>query len=171
MDIKKIKKDIKSNFWTKNLIYYPYLLAKKIVKIIFAIAVSLSFITFFMISSYLFFKKKKKKSILFLVEGDPKKGLSPATRFRVYQYIDYLKRDGFQCKISPSKPYKYFNAHFRFRQLKKEFPLLTSIISGAFLLIMIFNRIRDLILSRSFDIVFFSARCASYSHSFFRKMY
>jgi len=169
MDIKKLKKNIKATLWTRTLILYPLTVAKKIVKLVlfiiqntFAALFLLSlllfgiplWIYFFVISLKLFAKKKSKKSILFLVEGDPKKGLSPATRFRVYQYIHCLEKDGFQYKISPSIPYKYFTAHFRFREFKKKFPRLATLFAKVCLMIMIINRIGDLIISKGFDIIF-----------------
>lgn len=169
MDPKRTKNAIKGNVWSKTLIYNPYLAARRIANLVlffaettFTVLILLPFllygiimwIFFFVISLNLFFKKTGKKNILFLVEGDPKKGLSPATRFRVHQYVHYLEENGFQCKISPSSPYKYFTAHFRFREFKRKFPHLAILWAKVCLTIMIINRIRDILISRGFDIVF-----------------
>ena len=169
MELKKIGKTIKANMWTKTLIFYPYFFAKKIAKL-FLLLTNTAFVALiiiplllygvllwlysFLLSLTFFFTNKEKKKILFLVEGNPKKGLSPATRFRVHQYVHYLEKDGFQCKISPSSPYKYFTAHFRFREFKRKFPHLANVWAKVCLVIMIIHRIRDILISRGFDIVF-----------------
>lgn len=169
MDTKRTKNAIKGNVWAKTLIYYPYQLTRRIIKFsVFFIQITftvlillplvfygiLIWIYYFFISLPSYIKKKHRNNILFLVEGNPSKGLSPATRFRVHQYIPYLENDGFRCKVSPSSPYKYFTAHFRFRELRRKFPHLAIVWARVCLTIMIINRIRDILISKGFDIVF-----------------
>lgn len=46
--------------------------------------------------------------VLFLTEGRDRRGLSPAARYRVHQYIPHLRRIGIECVVSPSAPPKYY---------------------------------------------------------------
>ena len=169
MDPKITKNAIKDNVWTKTLIYYPYLLIRGIIKLtIFFVEITFTvlmilpllvygifiWIYYFLISLNSYVKKKRRNNILFLVEGNPSKGLSPATRFRVHQYIPYLENDGFRCKVSPSSPYKYFTAHFRFRELRRKLPHLAILWARVCLTLMIIKRIRDILISKRYDIIF-----------------
>jgi glycosyltransferase involved in cell wall biosynthesis len=49
------------------------------------------------------------RRILFFVEGEPRYGLSPASRLRAYQYAPLFTLEGIDCQYLPSHPPKYFH--------------------------------------------------------------
>lgn len=95
-----------------------------------------------------------RRRVLFLVEGDPETGLSPASRFRVYQYIPHLEALGFRCVVRPSHPAKYFAGDLAFRQLLHRLPLLARLVWVMKLQRMVWNRCRDILSARHYDAVF-----------------
>lgn len=94
------------------------------------------------------------RRVLFLVEGDPVTGLSPASRFRVYQYIPHLEALGFRCVVRPSRPPKYFAGDLAFRQLLERHPLLARLAWAMKLQQMVWNRWCDILGARHYDAVF-----------------
>ena len=50
----------------------------------------------------------RRLRVCFLTEGSPRRGLSPASRFRVLQYLPYLREAGIEAVVRPSIPSKYF---------------------------------------------------------------
>ncbi|MGH7753660.1 MAG: glycosyltransferase family 4 protein, partial [Gemmatimonadales bacterium] len=94
------------------------------------------------------------RRVLFLVEGDPVAGLSPASRFRVYQYIPHLEALGFRCVVRPSRPPKYFAGDLAFRQHLERHPLLARLAWAMKLQHMVWNRWRDILSARHYDAVF-----------------
>ena len=46
--------------------------------------------------------------VCFLVEGSPRRGLSPAARFRILQYLPSFREAGVVPIVRPSRPSKYF---------------------------------------------------------------
>lgn len=59
-----------------------------------------------------------KGTILFLVEGSPDKGHSPAARFRVHQLLPHYRAAGWRCSAAWSRPTKYFAAGPYFRKIR-----------------------------------------------------
>lgn len=94
------------------------------------------------------------RRILFLVEGDPVSGLSPASRFRVYQYISHLEALGFRCVVRPSRPPKYFAGDLDFRQLLMRHFLLGHLSWALKLQRMVWHRWWDVIRAWRYDAVF-----------------
>lgn len=94
------------------------------------------------------------RRILFLVEGDPVTGLSPASRFRAYQYIPHLEALGFRCVVRPSHPPKYFAGDLAFRQLLERHPLLARLAWTMKLQRMVWNRWCDILGAWRYDAVF-----------------
>lgn len=66
-------------------------------------------------------------TVHFLLEGDPVGGLSPACRYRAYQYVSLLQELGFDCRIWPSRPGKYFSAGERFQRAYARTPRLAML--------------------------------------------
>ena len=56
------------------------------------------------------------RRVTFLIEGDPKTGLSPAARYRAMQYVPLLEQRGISCTVRPSRPSKYFASSARFQR-------------------------------------------------------
>jgi len=54
----------------------------------------------------------KRRRILFFVEGEPRRGLSPASRLRAYQYAPLFAAEGIDCQYLPSHPPKYFHSAY-----------------------------------------------------------
>src|SRR5262245_44348185 len=50
--------------------------------------------------------------VCFIVEGSARRGLSPAARFRVLEYLPHFEKAGITPVVRPSRPSKYF-AHGR----------------------------------------------------------
>lgn len=98
--------------------------------------------------------KGARANILFLVVGEPRRGLAPSSRFRAYQYIPYLEKMEFNCVVRPSRPSKYFMAGYSFKRINKNHPSIGKIWKRLNLLLMKINRIWDIFESRFFDIVF-----------------
>jgi len=94
------------------------------------------------------------RRVLFLVEGDPVTGLSPASRFRVYQYIPHLEALGFRCIVRPSRPPKYFATDLAFRQLLARLPLIARLAWAMKLQLMLWNRWCDVLSAWRYDAVF-----------------
>lgn len=93
---------------------------------------------------------KKPIRVLFLVGGTADKGLSPASRFRVYCYSSYFLKDNrFKIRIRPSIPAK----HFHERPFIKGNPFLAKFLIPFGLLIMLITRLVDVFLSRFYDVV------------------
>jgi len=87
-------------------------------------------------------KIESKMKILFLTQTTQK---GPASRYRVYQYIDYLRENDIQCDISSALPdscYEFFYQN-------------TNIFKKILLLPLIFvRRIRDLFRVNNYECVF-----------------
>jgi glycosyltransferase involved in cell wall biosynthesis len=64
--------------------------------------------------------------VLFLVEGEPLRGLSGPARFRVYQFVPWLERLGIECDVRPSRPPKYILARDGVARRLRGRPWLTS---------------------------------------------
>jgi glycosyltransferase involved in cell wall biosynthesis len=62
-----------------------------------------------------------------LIEGDPAHGLSPAARYRALQYVPLLEAGGFRCRVSPSRPAKYFTATAAWQARYRRWPRLAML--------------------------------------------
>ena len=83
-----------------------------------------------------------------LIEGDPRKGLSPAARYRAVQYVPLLEALGIRCHVHPSRPSKYFSAGAPFQRFYRRTPRLAGVWASAQHYRQRWNRIRDLRKSR-----------------------
>lgn len=83
---------------------------------------------------------QRSPSILFMTEGTAKKGQAPASRFRVYQYLPYLKESAIRYKVCWSKPGKYFHVTARYHRFAKKYPRLAQLWYLAGNLWMTYNR-------------------------------
>jgi glycosyltransferase involved in cell wall biosynthesis len=54
----------------------------------------------------------ERQRILFFVEGEPRRGLSPASRVRAYQYAPLFAAAGVDCRYLASHPPKYFHNRY-----------------------------------------------------------
>jgi glycosyltransferase involved in cell wall biosynthesis len=88
-------------------------------------------------------QNRKKPSILFLTEGDSRKGQAPASRFRVSQYLPYLRKAGIRYKVCRSKPGKYFHVTARFNRMAKKYPRFTQLWYLAGNIWMTYNRMSE----------------------------
>ncbi|MBU0635293.1 MAG: glycosyltransferase family 4 protein [Candidatus Omnitrophica bacterium] len=80
--------------------------------------------------------------ILFLTQTA---SYGPASRYRVYQYLDYLKKKGVNCKVSPAIPNRFYTLYNKLSNPWLKIP---------FFILVIFKRILDLFRIHDFDIVF-----------------
>jgi glycosyltransferase involved in cell wall biosynthesis len=60
----------------------------------------------------------ERRRILFFVEGEPYRGLSPASRLRAYQYAPLFAEAGIECRYLPSHPPKYFHNRYFMKLLR-----------------------------------------------------
>jgi len=60
----------------------------------------------------------ERRQILFFVEGEPRHGLSPASRLRAYQYAPLFAAEGIDCQYLPSHPPKYFHSWYPLNWLR-----------------------------------------------------
>lgn len=60
----------------------------------------------------------EQRRILFFAEGEPRHGLSPASRLRAYQYAPLFAAEGINCQYLPSHPPKYFHGWYRLNRLR-----------------------------------------------------
>jgi glycosyltransferase involved in cell wall biosynthesis len=65
--------------------------------------------------------------IHFLIEGDPKRGLTPAARYRAVSYVPLLEAAGLRCHVWPSRPDKYFTAAARWQGFYARWPRLAML--------------------------------------------
>lgn len=95
-----------------------------------------------------------KGTILFLVEGNPEKGHSPAARFRVHQMIPHYEAAGWRCVVAWSRPMKYFAATSFFQKIRHQ-PILFYPLSAIVIALMAAHRLIQIV-SRApgADIVF-----------------
>lgn len=91
--------------------------------------------------------------ILFLAEAEPEKGMSPASRYRVYQYLDALMAKGIECKILPSFPSKYFMKKGHWQWLLRRVPPLYYLFILPGLILMVLTRLSHLIWVAQADVV------------------
>lgn len=91
--------------------------------------------------------------VLFLVEGDPRRGLSPAARYRVYAYRDHLSRQGILAEVSPSHPSKGYSQRPWHRRLSKRSKIFSRLSHLLGPILMAVWRIVDLVRSGRFDVV------------------
>jgi glycosyltransferase involved in cell wall biosynthesis len=61
---------------------------------------------------------KEPRRILFFVEGEPRHGLSPASRLRAYQYAPLFAAARIDCHYLPSHPPKYFHGWYGLNRLR-----------------------------------------------------
>lgn len=96
-------------------------------------------------------RRCKPKRVLFLVGGTPRNGLSPSSRFRVFSYLAYLKREPeLSVTISVSRPARSFHERAFFKRHRL---LAPPIIAIGFAL-MFLTRLWDLARSPFYDAVF-----------------
>ena len=90
--------------------------------------------------------------VLCLAEGDAVRGLSPASRFRVYQLLPALAREGVHVDVRPSRPTKYVmgRAHWTSSPLRRR--LARGAIVGA-AGVMALNRVPDILAAGGYDVV------------------
>jgi glycosyltransferase involved in cell wall biosynthesis len=62
----------------------------------------------------------ERRRILFFVEGEPRHGLSPASRLRAYQYAPLFAAEGIDCQYLPSHPPKYFHSRYWLNWLRHD---------------------------------------------------
>jgi glycosyltransferase involved in cell wall biosynthesis len=55
---------------------------------------------------------------MFFAEGEPRHGLSPASRLRAYQYAPLFAAEGIDCHYLPSHPPKYFHGAYWLSRLR-----------------------------------------------------
>lgn len=79
----------------------------------------------------------------FLLEGAPPHGLSPAARYRAFQYAPLLERLGHRCAFWPARPAKYFSAAPGFQRAYARTPRLAMLYAHAQLWRQRRNRLRD----------------------------
>ncbi|HAX61176.1 MAG TPA: hypothetical protein DCX95_01255 [Elusimicrobia bacterium] len=92
----------------------------------------------------------QKNKILFFTPGVN----APASRFRVLQYIKYLKQAGFIPTVKPTVPDKDFSPRQLFPKLYNFNKWLARVISLFLYLYMLLNRMFDVLASIRYDIVF-----------------
>lgn len=80
--------------------------------------------------------------VLFLTQT-PEIGASP--RFRVYQYLEYLRSKGIQCDVHPGVPASYFQNLIMNRSILDRLKYYTS---------PLWNRISELPTLRDYDVIF-----------------
>lgn len=91
--------------------------------------------------------------ILFLVE-EPADGMSPASRFRVLNFIPYFEQAGIECKVSISSPPKYILGRIKWRRIFEKSILHKIVLAITAAFLMILNRLKDLLICRRYDVVF-----------------
>lgn len=101
----------------------------------------------------------------FLIEGDPSKGLAPAARYRVSQYVPLFEQMGFTCSVRPSKPGKYFSAAASFQQAYARFPRLSILYARFQHLRQAVHRVFDFRRSRKVDVVLLQRDLLALDHS------
>jgi glycosyltransferase involved in cell wall biosynthesis len=70
---------------------------------------------------------QQTRTVHFLLEGDPLRGLSPACRYRAFQFVPLLQELGFECRLWPARPNKYFSAGPRFQRVYARTPRLAML--------------------------------------------
>lgn len=95
----------------------------------------------------------ERPRLLCLVEGDPARGLSPASRFRVYQHVPRLEAAGFRVEVRPSRPSKYFTARASWRRFASRWPRMARLVYAVNLARMRLNRLGDLLRALHADVV------------------
>jgi glycosyltransferase involved in cell wall biosynthesis len=94
---------------------------------------------------------QKSIRVLFLVAGEPVRGLAPSSRFRVYAYAPQLTADArLSFRISASLPAKYFYD----RPFFKKHRALGAMAIPVGLALMFLTRIRDLVRTPFYDVVY-----------------
>ncbi|MBU1045152.1 MAG: glycosyltransferase family 4 protein [Candidatus Omnitrophica bacterium] len=83
-----------------------------------------------------------KIKVLFLTQT---RQIGPASRYRVYQYIDYLRVNGIECTLSPALPQSCYKFFYQNSNILKKILLLPLIV---------IKRIYDLSRVKKYDIVF-----------------
>jgi glycosyltransferase involved in cell wall biosynthesis len=91
--------------------------------------------------------------VIFLVEGEPRRGLSPAARLRAYQYGPLFRQAGRDCVFLPSRPPKYFHNRYRLKQLRARARWLYRLIVFCGWTLIFVTRICQLLCIRSGDVV------------------
>lgn len=90
---------------------------------------------------------------LFLVEGDPDTGMSPAARYRAYQFKPYLETAGIEVTYSPSRPAKYYSQrswHREFSNRSRAFERFSYTVGPR---LMLLGRLWDVLRSHWYDVV------------------
>ncbi len=95
---------------------------------------------------------KDHMKILFLTE-EPADGMSPATRFRIINFLPYFENMGIQCTLSVSKPPKYILGRIRWRKLFNKSVAHKLVLVTTVTLMMTISRLYDLWRCRRYDIV------------------
>ena len=92
--------------------------------------------------------------VCFLTEGAARRGLSPAARFRVLEYLPHLRAAGVEPVVRPSRPSKYF-AHGRAmgRVAERLGPRAATVVARLGYRLQVANRWRDFRVARGCDVV------------------
>ena len=75
--------------------------------------------------------RRNPREVHILTEGHPRRGLSPAARYRAFQYLPLLEARGFVCRVRPSRPNKYFLVRPWFRWLEARMKPLSRALAAA----------------------------------------
>jgi glycosyltransferase involved in cell wall biosynthesis len=101
----------------------------------------------------------------FLIEGDPVRGLSPAARYRAWQYVPLLEKLGIPCVVCPSRPGKYFAAAASYQRWHARLPRLAIAWALAQYRRQGWNRMRDFRNAAGNTVVFLQRDLVALSHS------
>lgn len=95
--------------------------------------------------------------ILFLPQTSE---IGPASRYRVYQYLDYLREQGIDCNISPAIPSRYFSKVYTTDNTLKKILYLGPVF---------LKRLRDLTRIKDYDIIFLQREILPQAYPVFEK--
>jgi len=105
--------------------------------------------------------------ILFLTSADI---LGAASRYRVYQYLDYLKKGGFECKAIPSLFNKYLSPSKKFKKLYHFSKWVGRMAGGNAFILMFFKRLFDIRHTFKSDIIFIQKNLFPFGPPFLEKI-
>ena len=96
--------------------------------------------------------------ILFLTQTSR---IGPASRYRAYQYVPLLEKEGISCAISPALPERCFSAFYLSRNVWQKLP---------FCLLIAVRRFFDLFRVRKYDVIFIQREIIPQAFPLFEKI-
>lgn len=111
----------------------------------------------------------KRRRVLFFVEGEPRRGLSPASRLRAYQYAPLFAAAGVHCQYLPSHPPKYFHGWYQLNRLRHKARPIYRVVVLCGWLWMCVTRLRQMHHVRPQDVVILQRDFLPNSWSFLEK--